>query len=65
MIESLTPSSISMAFAISVWSPNATVAGLWIIIIETGDMSTLSPAIAITDAAEAAIPSIFTVTFPL
>ena len=29
-----------------------------------GDMSTFVPAIAMTDAAEAAMPSIFTVTLP-
>ena len=38
---------------------------LWINIVETGDISTLVPAIAMTDAAEAAMPSIFTVTDPL
>lgn len=31
----------------------------------TGDTQTVSPAIAITDAAEAAMPSILTVTLPL
>ena len=43
----------------------AMVAGLWIIIMETGDTSTLVPAIAMTDAADAAMPSILTVTLPL
>ena len=38
---------------------------LWIIIIATGLISTFVPAIAITEAAEAARPSIFTVTLPL
>lgn len=57
--------SISIAFCISLWSPIATVAGLCIIIVETGDISTVFPAIAITDAADAAIPSILTVTLPL
>ena len=41
------------------------VAGLWIIIMETGDISTFVPAIAMTEAAEAAMPSILTVTLPL
>ena len=50
---------------ISLVSPIAMVAGLWIIIIATGDTHTVSPAIAITDAAEAAMPSILTVTLPL
>ena len=62
---SLTDSSISMAFCISLWSPKAMVAGLWIIIMETGEISTFVPAIAMTEAAEAAIPSILTVTLPL
>ena len=53
---------ISMAFCISAVSPMATVMGLWIIIMDTGDTSTFVPAIAITEAALAAIPSIFTVT---
>ena len=65
MIDYLTSSSIAMAFCISAVSPAAIVAGLWIIIIDTGDTITLFPAIAITDAALAAIPSIFTVTLPL
>ena len=58
-------SGISIAFCISAVSPIATVIGLCIISIETGDISTLFPAIAITLAALAAIPSIFTVTLPL
>ena len=62
---SLTSDSISIAFCISAESPIATVIGLCIISIETGDISTLFPAIAITLAALAAIPSIFTVTLPL
>ena len=53
---------MSMAFSISVWSPNAPVAGLWIIIRAVGAIRTLVPAIEITDAAEAAMPSILTVT---
>ena len=62
MMESLTASSMAMAFSISPASPQAMVAGLWIIIVDTGDISTLVPAMAITDAALAAMPSIFTVT---
>ena len=40
----------------------ATVMGLWIMSMDTGDMRTLVPAMAMTDAADAAMPSIFTVT---
>ena len=65
MMDSFTSESISMAFCISAWSPQAMVAGLWIISMETGDTRTVSPAMAMTDAADAAMPSIFTVTFPL
>ena len=36
----------------------------FIIMSAVGDMSTFVPAIAMTDAAEAAIPSILTVTSP-
>ena len=54
-----------MAFSISEASPIATVTGLWIIIMDTGDTSTFVPAIAITEAADAAMPSILTVTLPL
>ena len=39
--------------------------GLWIIMRAVGAIRTLVPAMAMTDAAEAAMPSIFTVTFPL
>lgn len=39
--------------------------GLWIMSIPKGEISTVDPAIATTDAAEAAIPSILTATFPL
>lgn len=65
MMLSFTSSSMAMAFCISAVSPMATVAGLWIISMDTGDTSTLVPAIAITLAADAAIPSILTVTLPL
>ena len=64
MMDSFTASRSSAAFFISTWSPYAMVAGLWIIIMLTGLIITSSPAIAITEAADAAIPSIFTVTFP-
>ena len=47
-----------MAFSISVWSPIATVAGLWIIKQATGDMRTVLPAIAMTEAALANISTI-------
>ena len=53
-----------MAFCISSLSPIATVKGLWIIMSAVGDISTFVPAIAMTDAAEAAMPSILTVTSP-
>ena len=64
MMLSFTLSSISIALCISSALPNAAVKGLWIIIIETGDTYTASPAIAMTEAADAAIPSTLTVTFP-
>ena len=53
-----------MAFCISAVLPKAMVMGLWIISMETGLISTRVPAMAITEAAEAAMPSIFTVTLP-
>ena len=62
MMESFTASSMAMAFSMSPASPQAMVAGLWIIMVDTGDMNTLVPAIAMTEAALAAMPSIFTVT---
>ena len=62
MIESFTVSSMAMALSISPASPQAMVAGLWIIMVDTGDMRTLVPAIAMPEAALAAMPSIFTVT---
>ena len=40
----------------------AMVKGLWIIIMAVGLIQTLVPAMAMTDAALAAIPVIFTVT---
>ena len=64
MMDSFTLSSISMAFFISAESPETNVSGLWTIIIPTGLISTIVPAIAMTDAADAARPSIFTVTSP-
>ena len=51
-----------MAFRISSESPMAAVKGLWIIIILVGLMRTCVPAMAITLAALAAMPSICTVT---
>ena len=65
MMLSYTSESMAMAFSISAASPIATVTGLWIIIMDTGDTSTFVPAIAMTEAAEAAMPSILTVTLPL
>ena len=62
MMDSFTSSSISMAFFISALSPMATVAGLCTIIIAVGAMRTLVPAIATTDAADAATPSILMMT---
>ena len=62
MMDSFTSSSILTAFFISSESPIAIVAGLWIIIIATGDILTFVPAIATTDAALAARPSINTAT---
>ena len=53
-----------MARRISSLSPMATVSGLWIIMVDTGDMSTRVPAMAMTEAAEAAMPSTLTVTSP-
>ena len=44
--------------------PMAMVLGSWIISMATGDMRTLFPAMAITEAADAAMASILTVTVP-
>ena len=63
-MDSLTSSSTAIACSMSFFSPAAMVDGLWIISIPTGLMSVVSPAIATTDAADAAMPWIFTVTFP-
>ena len=65
MIEFFTSFSISIAFSRSPWSPMAMVDGLWIMIIPVGLMRTSSPAIAMTEAADAARLSTFTVTCPL
>ncbi|EQH06176.1 hypothetical protein QKQ_0497 [Clostridioides difficile DA00196] len=43
----------------------AMVKGLWIIISDVGDIKTSVPAMAMTEAADAAMPSIFMVTLPL
>ena len=64
-MPSFTSLSISPAFCISLESPIATVIGLWIIIKLGGDISTVMPAIAMTEAADAASASTFTVTSPL
>nr|DAK05374.1 MAG TPA: hypothetical protein [Caudoviricetes sp.] len=61
-MDSLTSFNMSMAFCISSVSPMAMVAGLCTIIMATGLMQTFVPAIAMTDAAEAARASILTVT---
>ena len=57
-------SGIALARSISALSPMAMVAGLCMTMYDTGDISTSAPAIAITLAALAAKPSIFTVTLP-
>ena len=62
MMLSFTSSSSWMARRISSLSPMATVSGLWIIMTDTGDICTLVPAMAITEAALAAMPSMRTVT---
>ena len=59
---SLTSSSSWPALRISSLSPMAMVKGLWIIIMAVGLIQTLVPAMAMTDAALAAMPVIFTVT---
>ena len=61
----LTLSFGTVAFCISAESPMATVKGLWIIMRAVGAMSTVVPAMATTEAADAAMPSTFTVTLPL
>ena len=65
MMDSFTSDSMAMARSISALSPKAIVAGLWIMSMDTGDTSTFVPAIAITLAADAAMPSILTVTLPV
>ena len=65
MMLSLTSVSTSMAFSMSLVLPIATVLGSWIISMATGLIWTVSPAIATTDAADAAIASILTVILPL
>ena len=51
-----------MLIATDAPSPMAMVKGLWIIIMAVGLIQTLVPAMAMTDAALAAIPVILTVT---
>ena len=65
MMLSFTSSSSWDALRISALSPIATVKGLCTIIMEVGLMVTFVPAIAMTEAALAAMPEIFTVTLPL
>ena len=65
MMLSLTSLSVLMAFSMSFALPIAMVIGSWIMSIPTGEISTRSPAMATTDAADAAIASILTVTLPL
>ena len=65
MMLSLTSLSVAMALSMSLALPMAMVLGSWIISMATGDMRTLLPAIATTEAADAAIASILTVTAPL
>ena len=55
---------VVIAFSIARALPIAMVMGSWSINIATGDTRTRSPAIATTDAALAAMASIFTVTAP-
>ena len=64
MMLSLTSLRSLIPLARSAASPKMTVAGLWIIIMATGDITISSPAMAITEAALAAMPSILTVTLP-
>ena len=64
MMLSLTSLRVLMAFSMSLAFPMAMVLGSWIISMATGDMRTLFPAMAITEAADAAIASILTVTVP-
>ena len=62
MMLSLTSSSSWIALRISSLSPKAKVSGLWIIMREVGDIDTFVPAMAMTEAALAAMPSICTFT---
>ncbi len=64
MMLSFTSSRRALARSISSLSPTAMVEGLWIISMDTGDIYTSLPAMAMTEAADAASPSIFTVTRP-
>ena len=65
MMLSLTSFKVVIAFSISAAFPMAMVIGSCTISMATGLINTLSPAMATTEAAEAAMASIFTVTLPL
>ena len=65
MMLALTSFSVVIAFSMSLALPMAMVIGSWTISMATGLIRTLSPAMAMTDAAEAAMASILTVIFPL
>ena len=65
MMDALTSLRVAIAFSISFEFPIAMVMGSWIMSMATGLISTRSPAMATTEAAEAAIESIFTVILPL
>ena len=57
--------SRSIALPMSPHPPETLVIGLWIIMIAVGDMITSVPAMATTEAAEMAAPSILMVTLPM
>ena len=61
---SFTLSSVSITFSISLALPMAMVEGSCSIRSAVGDICTTSPAIATTEAAEAAMDAILTVTPP-
>ena len=61
---SFTSLSVVIAFSISLALPMEIVEGSWIMRSAVGDICTRFPAIATTDAAEAAMLAIRTVTLP-
>ena len=65
MMLAFTSFRVLIAFSISLALPMAMVIGSWTISMATGLIRTRSPAMATTEAADAAIASIFTVIFPL